>query len=67
MPETTEKTKAQLDEEFYDKEVAPELARLAQKCIERKMAFLAMVEYDPPALGSAGRPTWMTTPAWPSG
>lgn len=35
------------NEEFYDKEIAPKLLKLVAKCKERKMAFLASVEYNP--------------------
>lgn len=41
QPETTE------DEAWYDAEIAPALAALAQKCHERGMAFVAAVEYQP--------------------
>ena len=34
------------NEEFYDNEIAPELARLARKCSERGMSFMAAVEYE---------------------
>jgi hypothetical protein len=33
-------------EEFYDKEVAPMLAILRDKCVERGLNFLAFVEWD---------------------
>lgn len=35
------------NEEFYDQEIAPALLKLAEKCKERDMAFLASVEFDP--------------------
>lgn len=35
------------NEEFYDKKIAPELARLSKLCEARNMAFVASVEYDP--------------------
>lgn len=38
-------------EEFYDKEVAPVLLELANKCAERGLHFLAQVEYDPGKFG----------------
>ena len=40
-PETTE------SEAWYDAEIAPALAALAQRCQERGMAFVAAVEYQP--------------------
>jgi hypothetical protein len=41
-----------VSEEFYDKEIAPKLAELANLCGERGMAFVAVVEY---AHGERGR------------
>lgn len=35
------------DEAWYDAEIAPALAALAQRCNERGMAFVAVVEYQP--------------------
>lgn len=35
------------NEEFYDKEIAPELLRLAALCQQKGMGFVASVEYDP--------------------
>jgi hypothetical protein len=35
------------DEAWYDTEIAPALAALAQRCNERKMSFVAVVEYQP--------------------
>lgn len=35
------------NEEFYDKEIAPALKQLCDKCMEREMAFVACVEFDP--------------------
>ena len=40
-PEVTE------DEAWYDAEIAPALLSLAQRCNERGMAFVAVVEYQP--------------------
>lgn len=34
-------------EAWYDQEVAPVLAALAQRCLDRGMSFLACVEYQP--------------------
>lgn len=39
------------NEDFYDTEVAPVLAELANKCAERGLHFLAQVEYDPGEFG----------------
>lgn len=39
------------NEEWYDKEVAPVLAKLAQACGDRGMSFCASVEYDPEHMG----------------
>jgi hypothetical protein len=36
-----------MSEEFYDKEIAPELMRLAKLCEAHGMSFLAQVEYAP--------------------
>jgi hypothetical protein len=41
LPEVSE------DEAWYDAEIAPALAALAQRCQERGMAFVAAVEYQP--------------------
>lgn len=41
LPEVSE------DEAWYDAEIAPALAALAQRCYERGMAFVAAVEYQP--------------------
>lgn len=38
-------------EDFYDKEIAPALMDLANKCAERGLHFLAQVEYDPGCFG----------------
>ena len=35
------------NEEFYDREIAPELLRLCKMCQDRGMGFAASVEYDP--------------------
>jgi len=35
------------NEEWYDAEIAPALAALANRCQERGMAFVAAVEYAP--------------------
>ncbi len=40
------------NEAWYDTEIAPALAALNKKCAEKKMGFLAVVEFDP---GSRGR------------
>lgn len=34
------------DEEFYDKEIAPELMRLSKLCVERGMPFVADVGFE---------------------
>ncbi len=36
---------AQDEEAFYDAEIAPVLRDLAMKCIERRIPFLALVQY----------------------
>lgn len=41
LPEVSE------DEAWYDAEIAPALAALANRCHERGMAFVAVVEYKP--------------------
>lgn len=41
LPEVSE------SEAWYDAEIAPALAALAQRCNERGMAFVAAVEYQP--------------------
>lgn len=33
------------NEQFYDAEIAPVLAQLGQKCMDRGMSFLAVAEY----------------------
>lgn len=38
-------------ETWYDAEIAPALADLAQRCHARGMSFLAAVEYQPSELG----------------
>jgi len=38
-------TPAQDEEAFYDAEIAPVLAELAMKCIDRRIPFLALVQY----------------------
>jgi len=35
-----------MSEEFYDKEIAPELMRLAKICEDRGMSFLCQVEFE---------------------
>lgn len=35
------------NEAWYDEEVAPKLAELANQCGERKISFLSIVEYNP--------------------
>lgn len=37
-------------EQFYDENVAPELAKLAKLCKEKGISFLAVAEYDPPQI-----------------
>lgn len=39
------------NEDWYDAEIAPELLRLAQRCQERGMSFIASVEYAPDERG----------------
>lgn len=39
------------NEKFYDEQIAPELMRLANLCQDRKMSFIACVEYDPDTQG----------------
>lgn len=41
LPEVTE------GEAWYDAEIAPALAELANRCNERGMSFVAVVEYQP--------------------
>jgi hypothetical protein len=41
LPETTE------NEAWYDAEIAPALAELAKRCLERGMSFVSAVEYQP--------------------
>lgn len=38
-------------EEIYDKEIAPELLRLCNRCKELGMSFVASVEFDAPNAG----------------
>lgn len=49
-------------ENFYDEQIAPELARLANLCVEHGMSFVAAVEYAPGDIGEtrrfAGGYTW---------
>jgi hypothetical protein len=40
------------NEEFYDAEIAPALKTLSERCNERQMPFIAIVEY---AIGERGR------------
>lgn len=51
LPEVSE------DEAWYDAEIAPALAGLANRCHERGMSFLALVEYQP---GDRGRTVYLT-------
>lgn len=44
-------------EKWYDKEIAPALAKLAKRCKKKNMAFGAIVEYEP---GSEGRTVYTT-------
>jgi len=46
-------------EDFYDKEIAPELAKLRDRCVERGLQFLALVEWEP---GEYGRTTGLKAP-----
>jgi hypothetical protein len=39
------------NEEFYDSEIAPQLAELAKKCEARSIAFIAAVEYKHGEIG----------------
>lgn len=45
------------DEAWYDAEIAPALAALAERCHQRGMAFLSVVEYQP---GDRARTLYMT-------
>jgi hypothetical protein len=38
-------------EQFYDEQIAPELARLAFLCQEKGLSFCAVVEFDPASYG----------------
>jgi nicotinamidase-related amidase len=40
------------NEAFYDQEIAPALAALAERCRERGLSIIAMVEWEP---GEGGR------------
>jgi hypothetical protein len=42
---------AMTNEEIYDAEIAPELARICKRCQELGFAFVASVEYDAPNAG----------------
>lgn len=44
-----------MSEQFYDKEVAPLLLELANKCGDHGMAFVAVVEYEPGERGTTAR------------
>lgn len=35
------------NERYYDEKIAPHLLRLAERCAERGMSFVAQVEYGP--------------------
>lgn len=39
------------NEEWYDKEIAPELARLAKMCEKKDMSFIAVVEFNKDEFG----------------
>ena len=54
LPEATE------GEAWYDAEIAPALAALAERCRERGMAFIAAVEYRP---GDRGGTYYLTEDA----
>ena len=43
------------NEEFYDQEIAPKLLELCDKCKERDMSFLALVEFEPEHRGRTER------------
>ena len=47
-----------VNERWYDEEIAPALAEIAQKCHARDIPMVAVVEYDP---GKRGR-TYVSTP-----
>lgn len=38
-------------ERFYDTEIAPALAELAKRCQDRRLSFLAVVEWEPGEVG----------------
>lgn len=42
---------AEQKEAIYDAEIAPELLKLAKRCQELEMSFVACVEYDPSSHG----------------
>lgn len=39
-------------EECYDEEIMPRLQKIAELCIEKKMAFISNVQYDPQNSGT---------------
>ena len=41
-----------MNEKYYDEEIAPALEAIAKKCIEKEMAFVATVEYEPKKRGT---------------
>lgn len=42
------------NEEIYDKEIAPALKKIADRCVELKFPFLASIEYDRGLEGGIG-------------
>lgn len=44
------------NEKFYDEEIAPALAEIAKKCMDRGMSITAVVEYNP---GEPGITAWL--------
>ncbi len=50
------------NETFYDEQIAPELARLAQLCAENNMSLLAAVEYAPGSIAETR--LFSQAPSW---
>lgn len=48
------------NEEWYDTEIAPKLAELANLCGDRGMSFLSVVEYEPGSRSTTQRATGNT-------
>lgn len=44
------------NEEFYNVEIAPALLELGQKCVDRRMSFVAVIEYKP---NEPGTTAWL--------